>query len=57
MSVFYVKTVKIRWRLGVSPPDPRLWTPFAKSWMRHRHYISFLRIIVVFDCTEMKDTD
>ena len=42
-SVFYVKTVKIRWRLGasspnplglrrlgVSPPDPRLWPPFAK---------------------------
>ena len=21
-SVFYVKTVKIRWRLGAPPPDP-----------------------------------
>ena len=31
MSVFYMKTVKIRWRLGVSPPDPRLWPLFAKS--------------------------
>ena len=27
---FYMKTVKIRWRLGISPPDPRLWPPFAK---------------------------
>ena len=26
MSVFYVKTVKTRWRLGVLPPDPQLWT-------------------------------
>ena len=32
---FYVKTVKIRWRLGVTPPDPRLWPLFAKSWVRH----------------------
>ena len=44
MSVFLVKTLKIRWRLGTlppdllslrrlgaSPPDPRLWPPFAKS--------------------------
>ena len=44
MSVFYVKTVKIRWRLGISPPDPRLWIPFAKSWMRHRHYIVALEL-------------
>ena len=30
MSVFYVKTVKIRWRLGVLPPDPRLWIPLCQ---------------------------
>ena len=29
-----MKTLKIRWRLGVSRPDPRLWPPFAKSWVR-----------------------
>ena len=27
MSVFYVKTVKSRWQLGVSLPDSRLWPP------------------------------
>ena len=27
LSVFYVKIAKIRWRLGVSPPDLRLWAP------------------------------
>ena len=32
---------------GGSPQHPRLWTPFAKSWVRHRQCISFLRIIVV----------
>ena len=32
MSVFYVKTVKVRWRLGASIPGPWLCSPFAKSW-------------------------
>ena len=48
MSVFYTKTVKICWRLGALPPDPRFWLPIAeilgdpllapsvrKSWLRH----------------------
>ena len=30
MSVFYMKTVKIRWRLGDLPADPRLWLPFCQ---------------------------
>ena len=30
MSVFYVKTVKIRWQLGVSTPHLRLWSPVCQ---------------------------
>ena len=36
MRVFLYETAKIRWRLEVSPSEPRVCPlPFAKSWVRH----------------------
>ena len=35
MSVFLYENRKNPLGAGVSPPDPRLWPPFAKSWVRY----------------------
>ena len=67
-SVFYVKTVKIRWRLGVQPPDPlglrrlgvsppgpRLWPPFSQILGAPLILHNIFAYYSRVDGTEMKD--
>ena len=54
---FYMKTVKIPWRLGATPPNPRLWTPLCHILGAAQTLLIIFAYYYCVDGTEIKDAN